>query len=176
LSISDFEEDVQPKFIYSFELLRRRLLLSRFLCVQVLITVARHNLVVMKSSNLIFRASLVALALAAPTDELSSRATTPKLYLAGDSTMALGGGGTGTQGLILPQLLIPKQALTNLRLGRLPPLFPHRHICNQRCQGRHLRTLLHKRRTLHSHHRRRRLRRFRDHRIRTQRRRLLDTH
>lgn len=39
---------------------------------------------------------LMAVVTAAPA-EVEKRAT-PKLYLAGDSTMALGGGGSGTQG------------------------------------------------------------------------------
>jgi len=42
-------------------------------------------------------AVLAVLAQAAPSEEISKRAT-PTIYLAGDSTMALGGGGTGTQG------------------------------------------------------------------------------
>ena len=40
---------------------------------------------------------LAAQAVAAPSEDISKRAT-PHVYLAGDSTMALGGGGTGTQG------------------------------------------------------------------------------
>lgn len=41
--------------------------------------------------------ALAAAALAAPAEHAEKRAT-PHVYLAGDSTMALGGGGTGTQG------------------------------------------------------------------------------
>jgi rhamnogalacturonan acetylesterase len=40
---------------------------------------------------------LVAIAVAAPSSDIAKRAT-PHVYLAGDSTMALGGGGSGTQG------------------------------------------------------------------------------
>lgn len=42
--------------------------------------------------------ALAIAALAAPAKEIEKRAT-PNIYLAGDSTMALGGGGTGTQGI-----------------------------------------------------------------------------
>ncbi|KAK4539270.1 hypothetical protein LTR36_000849 [Oleoguttula mirabilis] len=42
--------------------------------------------------------ALAATASAAPAARIAERATTPTVYLAGDSTMALGGGGTGTQG------------------------------------------------------------------------------
>lgn len=52
----------------------------------------------MKSFYYVSWASLATLLSAAPVDEVSERATTPTVYLAGDSTMALGGGGTGTQG------------------------------------------------------------------------------
>ena len=41
---------------------------------------------------------LASMAFAAPTREMNARATGPTVYLAGDSTMALGGGGSGTQG------------------------------------------------------------------------------
>jgi len=73
----------------------------------------------MKPSSFIFLASLVELALAAPTDELSSRATTPKLYLAGDSTMALGGGGSGTQGwgVYLPYSLTGLTVINDAKAG-----------------------------------------------------------
>jgi len=54
----------------------------------------------MKSFYATLSAALATLALAAPAEELSKR--TPTLYLAGDSTMALGGGGTGTQGNSFP--------------------------------------------------------------------------
>jgi len=59
------------------------------------------------------------LTLAAPADGRLSKRATPTVYLAGDSTMALGGGGTGTQGkLSSPQLpskspLIPAPNLAN---------------------------------------------------------------
>jgi len=43
-------------------------------------------------------AVLATLALAAPADESPVKRATPKLYLAGDSTMAKGGGGSGTDG------------------------------------------------------------------------------
>lgn len=45
---------------------------------------------------------LASLVVASPT-EYSKRAT-PKVYLAGDSTMALGGGGSGTQGKFLESI------------------------------------------------------------------------
>jgi rhamnogalacturonan acetylesterase len=45
----------------------------------------------------IIPAFLAVTAVTAPTEELEKRAT-PTVYLVGDSTMALGGGGTGTQG------------------------------------------------------------------------------
>jgi rhamnogalacturonan acetylesterase len=51
----------------------------------------------MKLFYLPLPALLAAIAVAAPSEEISKRAT-PNVYLAGDSTMALGGGGTGTQG------------------------------------------------------------------------------
>jgi len=52
----------------------------------------------MRSFKNILPAALAAVAVAAPVDEERSTETTPTVYLAGDSTMALGGGGTGTQG------------------------------------------------------------------------------
>jgi len=52
----------------------------------------------MKSFYLPLSAVLATLSTAAPTDEVMAKRATPKVYLAGDSTMALGGGGTGTQG------------------------------------------------------------------------------
>jgi hypothetical protein len=51
----------------------------------------------MKTFHYASLACLATLVSAAPTEEKEKRAT-PKVYLAGDSTMALGGGGTGTQG------------------------------------------------------------------------------
>lgn len=56
----------------------------------------------MKSFTIL--SALAVAALAAPSKEIKKRAT-PKVYLAGDSTMALGGGGTGTQGFI-PLILL----------------------------------------------------------------------
>ena len=50
-------------------------------------------------------AALATLALAAPADETVSKRATPKVYLAGDSTMASGGGGTSTQGTYRSRLL-----------------------------------------------------------------------
>lgn len=52
--------------------------------------------------------ALAVAALAAPTKDIAKRAT-PKVYLAGDSTMALGGGGTETQGFI-PSILFEASA------------------------------------------------------------------
>lgn len=60
-------------------------------------SLSRYHHTIMKSSYIAMPTALVAVALAAPQFENSKRAL-PKLYLAGDSTMALGGGGTGTQG------------------------------------------------------------------------------
>lgn len=60
----------------------------------------------MKSFYYILLASLATLLSAAPVEEVSERATTPTVYLAGDSTMAVGGGGTGTQGTRPPCVFI----------------------------------------------------------------------
>jgi rhamnogalacturonan acetylesterase len=56
----------------------------------------------MKSFSACFAAALATVAVAAPVENYEERATTatPKVYLAGDSTMALGGGGTGTEGTL----------------------------------------------------------------------------
>jgi rhamnogalacturonan acetylesterase len=58
---------------------------------------------IMKSFSACFAAALATVAVAAPVENYEERTTTatPKVYLAGDSTMALGGGGTGTQGTLL---------------------------------------------------------------------------
>ncbi|TVY16649.1 Rhamnogalacturonan acetylesterase, partial [Lachnellula arida] len=53
---------------------------------------------VMKSFYLPLSAALATLSTASPTGEAITKRATPTVYLAGDSTMALGGGGTGTQG------------------------------------------------------------------------------
>jgi len=50
----------------------------------------------MHISSLILPAVLASTAIASPTQP--EKRATPKVYLAGDSTMALGGGGSGTQG------------------------------------------------------------------------------
>ena len=128
----------------------------------------------MKSFSCVLSATLASLVLAAPpAHSISERATTPKLYLAGDSTMALGGGGTGTQGPS-PSITIPpvpptsNNLLIPLRLGRLPSLFPNRPNRHQRCRGRALRTQLHQRGPLHRHRQRSRIRRLCNHRIRAQ--------
>jgi len=54
----------------------------------------------MKSFYICFAAALATVASAARVEICEERAitATPKVYLAGDSTMAQGGGGTGTQG------------------------------------------------------------------------------
>ena len=127
----------------------------------------------MKPFYCVLSGALATVALAAPFDEtLSERATTPKVYLAGDSTMALGGGGTGTQGTYSSPPSFPKSLrnTNHLRLGCLPPLLPHRCNRNQRRRRRPLCPLLHKRRALHNPHQRRRIRRHRHHRIWAQRR------
>ena len=46
-------------------------------------------------------AALATITSAAPSQNEAKRVTTPMVYLAGDSTMALGGGGAGTQGMSL---------------------------------------------------------------------------
>lgn len=56
----------------------------------------------MKSLVLYLAATLAELASAAPTELSLTKRATPTVYLAGDSTMALGGGGSGTQGTSLP--------------------------------------------------------------------------
>lgn len=55
----------------------------------------------MKYSFAAIPAVLATLAFAAPAENIEKRAT-PTVYLAGDSTMALGGGGSGTQGESIP--------------------------------------------------------------------------
>ncbi len=55
----------------------------------------------MKSFYISFPALLAALASAAPAEDVQKRAT-PTLYLVGDSTMAKGGGGSGTNGISFP--------------------------------------------------------------------------
>ncbi|TVY86495.1 Rhamnogalacturonan acetylesterase [Lachnellula willkommii] len=52
----------------------------------------------MKSFYLPLSAALATLSTASPTGEAITKRATPTVYLAGDSTMALGGGGTETQG------------------------------------------------------------------------------
>lgn len=47
--------------------------------------------------------ALAVAALAAPAEDIEKRAT-PNVYLVGDSTMALGGGGTSTQGICPPRM------------------------------------------------------------------------
>lgn len=59
----------------------------------------------MKAFYITIPALLAALASAAPAEEIEKRAT-PTIYMAGDSTMALGGGGSGTNGTYLS--LAPK--------------------------------------------------------------------
>ncbi|TVY45563.1 Rhamnogalacturonan acetylesterase [Lachnellula occidentalis] len=52
----------------------------------------------MKSFYFPLSAALATLSIAFPTGEAITKRATPKVYLAGDSTMAKGGGGTGTEG------------------------------------------------------------------------------
>lgn len=64
--------------------------------------------------------ALTSLALAAPADENLSKRATPNVYLAGDSTMALGGGGSGTQGwgVYLPYSLSGVNVINDAVAGR----------------------------------------------------------
>lgn len=50
--------------------------------------------------TLISAVALAASALAAPTSDASDAKRIPIVYLAGDSTMAPGGGGNGTEGYV----------------------------------------------------------------------------
>jgi rhamnogalacturonan acetylesterase len=52
----------------------------------------------MKSIYLPLSATLAGLSMAVPADRVMEKRATPTVYLAGDSTMAKGGGGTSTQG------------------------------------------------------------------------------
>lgn len=63
---------------------------------------------------------LATLISAAPVEDIHERATTPKVYLAGDSTMALGGGGSGTQGwgVYLPYSLTGVTVVNDAVAGR----------------------------------------------------------
>jgi len=74
----------------------------------------------MKSFYYTSVAALASMVLAAPVDEVAARATTPKVYLAGDSTMALGGGGTSTQGwgVYLPYSLTGVTVVNDAIAGR----------------------------------------------------------
>lgn len=56
------------------------------------------------SSRLVL--ALASLAIATPVEENILKRATPNVYLAGDSTMAKGGGGSGTDGTY-PLLSIP---------------------------------------------------------------------
>lgn len=53
----------------------------------------------MKSLYFALSASMATLATSAPADKVTEKRATPTVYLAGDSTMAKGGGGTSTEGL-----------------------------------------------------------------------------
>lgn len=85
----------------------------------------------MKVSNFLVSAAMAAISTASPA-EIERRAT-PKVYLAGDSTMALGGGGSGTQGehpLPLNQSpIFAYQILIFIRLGSVLLILhqEHRH-------------------------------------------------
>lgn len=52
----------------------------------------------MKSSSHVFSLVLASIALAVPVQGNVVRRAAPTVYLAGDSTMAKGGGGSGTDG------------------------------------------------------------------------------
>jgi len=64
--------------------------------------------------------AVATLALAAPADESMVKRATPKLYLAGDSTMAKGGGGSKTEGwgVFLPYSLTGITVVNNAVAGR----------------------------------------------------------
>jgi uncharacterized membrane protein len=73
-------------------------------------------------------AALAAVASAAPADNHErATASTPKVYLAGDSTMARGGGGAQTQGNKLQFPAQHSHQLTPTRLGRVPRILSPRH-------------------------------------------------
>ena len=74
--------------------------------------------VIMKQSVLI-AAACAAVSMAAPTAQVAERAVKPTVYLAGDSTMALGGGGSGTEGTMRNPNLRPSpvRGLIDSRLG-----------------------------------------------------------
>jgi rhamnogalacturonan acetylesterase len=93
----------------------------------------------MKFSNAILSPALATLAFAAPSEELVKRA--PTLYLAGDSTMALGGGGTSTQGKILSPPILSSSSLTLLGWGvYLPFSLTGLTIVNDAIAGRSARS------------------------------------
>ena len=73
----------------------------------------------MKTQSLLLPAVFAAVVLAAPAVELAPRATTtPTVYLIGDSTMAKGGGGTGTQGRYPPSTPVTRSsALKSHQVG-----------------------------------------------------------
>ncbi|KAH8588703.1 SGNH hydrolase [Bisporella sp. PMI_857] len=74
----------------------------------------------MKSNNLSLIAALAALTLAAPADEELSKRATPKVYLAGDSTMAKASAGSGIEGwgVYLPYSLTGVTVINNAIGGR----------------------------------------------------------
>ena len=80
----------------------------------------------MKLSLTFLTATMAAVSSASPAG-LGKRAT-PKVYMAGDSTMALNGGGSGTQGTQLASL----PSLHKLILIRLGTIFP---LLNQEHRG-----------------------------------------
>ncbi len=59
----------------------------------------------MKSSVACLSVALATLAVAAPTTDDVEKRSVPHLYLCGDSTMAVKGGGTGTEGWFSSSLL-----------------------------------------------------------------------
>jgi hypothetical protein len=85
-------------------------------------------------------AALATIASGAPAQNEAKRATTPKVYLAGDSTMALGGGGTGTQGMYLIYLRVA--SADRRRMGSLPSILSQGHNSRERRHRRHISTLL----------------------------------
>ncbi|EKG19189.1 hypothetical protein MPH_03559 [Macrophomina phaseolina MS6] len=88
--------------------------------------------------------ALAASAVAMPTGSApNEKRATPKIYLAGDSTMAKSGGGSGTEGRWLPYLdrqrpqRLPRHRLRDVYHSRRQDRPDLRHIRYQRGQGPH---------------------------------------
>jgi uncharacterized membrane protein len=81
-------------------------------------------------------AALATIASAAPAQNEAKLATAPKVYLAGDSTMALGGGGTGTQ--VMSLVNQPVASADRRRMGSLSSIFSEGHNGRERRHRRHI--------------------------------------